>query len=46
VFISLINPAYLAELTESSIGRILIMAAVVGMVLGVVWIKRIIRLEF
>jgi tight adherence protein B len=46
VIISLVNPAYIGELTTSSLGRTLIMGAVVGMVVGIVWIKRIIRLEF
>jgi tight adherence protein B len=46
VIISLVNPAYIGELTTSSLGRTLIMGAVVGMMVGIVWIKRIIRLEF
>ena len=46
VIISLVNPAYIGELTTSSLGRTLIMGAVVGMLVGIVWIKRIIRLEF
>ena len=46
VMISLVNPAYMGELTTSSLGRTLIMGAVVGLMVGIVWIKRIIRLEF
>ena len=46
VMISLVNPAYIGELTTSSLGRTLIMGGLVGLVVGTVWIKRIIRLEF
>lgn len=46
VLITLINPAYVGELTGSSIGRLLIAFAAVAMVVGVVWIKRIVKLEF
>ena len=46
VFITLINPSYVGELTGSSIGRLLITFSAVAMVVGVIWIKRIVRLEF
>jgi tight adherence protein B len=46
VFITLINPAYVGELTGSETGRILIGVGMVAMVVGVVWIKKIIKLEF
>jgi tight adherence protein B len=44
--ITFANPGYIGELTGSSIGRVLIGAGIVGMVVGVVWIRQIIRLEF
>lgn len=44
--ITFANPSYIGELTGSSIGRFLIGAGIVGMVVGVIWIRRIIRLEF
>jgi tight adherence protein B len=44
--ITLINPSYVQELTESGIGRLLIVGGIVGMVVGVLWIRRIIRLEY
>ena len=46
VFISLANPQYVGELTAEPIGRFLIVFGLVAMVVGVVWIRRIIRLEF
>ena len=46
VFITLVNPDYIGELTGSSIGRLLIAFSAAAMVVGVIWIKRIVRLEF
>jgi tight adherence protein B len=46
VFITLINPSYVGELTGSSIGRLLIAFSAIAMVVGVIWINRIVRLEF
>jgi len=46
VFISLVNPEYVGELTAEPIGRFLIVFGMVAMVVGVLWIRRIIRLEF
>ena len=44
--ISIINPLYLADLTGTSIGRTLIIVAVVLMVVGVIWLRRIIKVVF
>ena len=41
-----INPSYLAELTDTNVGRLLIAVGLVAMVIGVVWIRRVIRLQF
>ena len=46
VFITLANPQYVGELTAEPIGRFLIVFGLVAMVVGVLWIRRIIRLEF
>lgn len=46
LLISVINPEYVAELTGSSIGRFLIGLGIAGMVVGVFWIRRIVRIEF
>ncbi len=46
VFITLVNPDYIGELTGSSIGRLLMAFSAAAMVVGVIWIKRIVRLEF
>ena len=46
IFIAFANPAYLAELTGSGIGQFLIAAGILGMVVGVIWIRRIITLDF
>ena len=45
-FILIVNPSYVGELTSSPLGRWLIAFSVIAMGVGVVWIKRIIRLEF
>ena len=46
LIISLINPGYVSELTDTSTGRMLIAFAVGAMVVGVIWIRRIVTLEF
>jgi tight adherence protein B len=46
VFITLANPQYVGELTAEPIGRFLIGFGLVAMVVGVLWIRRIVRLEF
>lgn len=45
-FIATVNPEYLAELTGSSLGRVLLGVAVVFMAFGTLWIKKIIEVEF
>jgi tight adherence protein B len=44
--ISITNPDYLSELTESAAGRVLLLAVVVLMSIGVVWIRKIIKIVF
>jgi len=45
-FIAMISPDYLAELTDTGVGRIMIGVAALLMLAGSAWIKRIIRVEF
>lgn len=45
-FIALISPDYLAELTGSTVGRVMLGVAAVLMIAGGAWIKKIIRVEF
>lgn len=44
--ISIVNPEYLADLTGTSIGRTLIVVAIVLMGVGIAWLRRIIRVVF
>jgi tight adherence protein B len=46
IVIMLINPSYIGELTVSGLGQGLIIAGVISWFLGVVWMKKIIRLDF
>jgi tight adherence protein B len=46
VILTVINPAYVGELTGSEMGRVLIVVGSVAMVVGVVWINKIIKIEF
>ena len=45
-FIAMISPDYLAELTDTGVGRIMIGVAVLLMLAGSAWIKKVIRVEF
>jgi tight adherence protein B len=45
-FIAMISPDYLAELTETGVGRIMIGVAALLMLAGSAWIKKIIRVDF
>jgi len=45
-FIATISPDYLAELTDTSVGKIMLAGAGVMMFLGGLWIRKIIRVEF
>ena len=45
-FISLTNPEYLSELTGTTAGRILMLIGLVLMGIGVVWIRKIIKIVF
>jgi tight adherence protein B len=44
--LSIINPGYLDVLFERPVGRIMLGAGVVLMTLGIVWIKRLVKLVF
>ena len=46
IVIMLINPSYIGELTVSGLGQGLIVGGVVSWFFGVVWMKKIIRLDF
>jgi len=45
-FIAIISPEYLAELTNTNPGRIMLVVALLLMAAGAGWIKKIIRVEF
>ncbi|MEE9206589.1 MAG: type II secretion system F family protein [Acidimicrobiia bacterium] len=45
-FIAMISPDYLAELTDTGVGRIMIGVAALLMLAGSAWIKKIIRVDF
>ncbi|MEE8497937.1 MAG: type II secretion system F family protein, partial [Acidimicrobiia bacterium] len=45
-FIAIISPDYLAELTDTGVGRIMMGVAALLMLAGGAWIKKIIRVEF
>ncbi|MDH3728859.1 MAG: type II secretion system F family protein, partial [Myxococcales bacterium] len=45
-FVSITNPSYMAELTESPAGRIMIVGSLAFMGAGALWIRRIVRLQF
>jgi tight adherence protein B len=44
-YLSVINPEYLGELTSSTSGRMAIVVALVLMGIGVVWMRKIIRID-
>ncbi len=46
ILISMINAAYLAELTGTLVGRITIGIGIVAWLVGVVWMRRLVRLVF
>ena len=46
LIISLLNPGSVSELTDTSTGRTLIAFAIGAMVVGIIWIRRIVTLEF
>jgi tight adherence protein B len=45
-FIATITPDYIAELTTSSLGIVMIVAGLVLMGLGALWIRKIVKVEF
>lgn len=45
-FVSITNSDYMAELTQSGAGRLMIFASLVFMGAGALWIRRIVRLQF
>lgn len=40
------SPDYLTELTQSTVGQLMLLFGAVTMVIGIFWIRRIVRLEF
>ncbi len=42
----LTSPDYLTELTSSTVGQIMLAGGAVAMIMGIFWIRRIVRLEF
>ena len=46
IAISLTNPDYMGELTESGVGKLMIAAGVMLMFIGTGWMRRIIRLKY
>jgi tight adherence protein B len=46
ILVSITNPTYLAELTGSTVGQIMIAFGLGFMVLGALWIRRIVKIKF
>jgi tight adherence protein B len=44
--ISLVNPEYLAELTGTTIGRLMLLGGLVMIGFGILWIRRIVKVVF
>jgi tight adherence protein B len=44
--ISLLNPDYLADMTDNGFGVIMLIAAVVLLAIGGYWMKRLIRFDY
>jgi tight adherence protein B len=40
------SPDYLTELTQSTVGQVMLAFGAVTMIIGIFWIRRIVRLEF
>ena len=45
-FVRMTNPGYLEELTDSTVGLVFIAAAIVAMLGGGAWIKKIVNVRF
>ncbi len=45
-FVRMTNPGYLEELTESTVGLVFIVAAILAMMAGGAWIKKIVNVRF
>ena len=45
-FVRMTNPGYLEELTESTVGLVFIVAAIIAMMAGGAWIKKIVNVRF
>lgn len=45
-FVRMTNPGYLEELTESTVGLVFIVAAIIAMIGGGAWIKKIVNVRF
>jgi tight adherence protein B len=46
VIVYFINPTYLSELSESLAGQVMVAMALVAMVVGIGWMRKIIKLQF
>jgi tight adherence protein B len=44
-YISVVNPGYLQQLTEVTIGKIMIIGGVVLMAIGIAWMRKIIKID-
>ena len=45
-FVQMTNPGYLEELTQSTVGLVFIVAAIIAMIGGGAWIKKIVNVRF
>jgi tight adherence protein B len=44
-YISVVNPGYLQQLTQETIGKIMIIMGVVLMGIGIAWMRKIIKID-
>ncbi|MGH2725727.1 MAG: type II secretion system F family protein, partial [Actinomycetota bacterium] len=44
-YISVVNPGYLQQLTQVTIGKVMIVAGVVLMAIGIAWMRKIIKID-
>jgi tight adherence protein B len=45
-FIAIVNPSYLHELTETLVGNLMLVGAALLMVVGALWMRRVIKLVY
>jgi tight adherence protein B len=46
LFLSLVNPGYLAVFTATTIGWVMLVMAVVLLVVGIIWLRSTVKVEF